>query len=517
MLWRLFFVLLALSLSILPATAGSAEATSPTRRINPLPLPDYPVGRLVRDVPRGKPNVPLGLWLVDRAEQYRELADPSGLWFDGKWYLYPSCDMAWVSADEGRTWQHHPLNVRDIGYAPTIVQHRGRFLLMASDSDIYAGTSPIGPFATIGKLTPPAVPGLPGQVDPMLFSDEDGRLFYYWGCTPNSGLWGVELDADDPTRVVGTPRELIPFRPDTYKWEHTGSSNQNPNSGWMEGSWMVKRKGRYYLTFSAGGTQYRTYTMGCYVSNSPLGPFVPQKRNPIFRSTGGLVTGTGHGSIMRGARGRYWVFYTVFACAVHGFERRVGLDLVDFDEDGDLYVPRATSTPQALPSSDRGTARGEPVESVERTPASTEDWESLNESEPTIGSSNAVNSFGRFAADNSMTTWWLPAAEDAEPRLVTQFPARATVHAARVIWRDVGLDTTSGVLPGPFRYRIEAETAPGVWSTIIDRTASSEDLLIDYRECAPTSATRARLVITGHPPGIQPSVAEFTLFGVTEH
>ena len=62
----------------------------------------------------------------------------------------------------------------------------------------------------------------------------------------------------------------------------------------------------------------------------------------------------------------------------------------------------------------------------------------------------------------------------------------------------------------------EVETAAGVWATIIDRSDSTEDMLVDYRECAPTSALRARLVIVGHPPGIQPAVAEFTVFGITE-
>jgi hypothetical protein len=493
---RCFLVWLA---ALAPVVALFGSDRNPTRLINPLPLPDYPVGRLVRDVAPGKLNDPAGLWLVNHAEQYRELADPTGLWFEGKWYLYPSCDMAWVSADEGRTWQHHPLNVRDIGYAPTVVQHRGRFLLMASDSQIYTGPTPLGPFEPIGTLTMPAIAGLPGQTDPMLFSDGDGRLFYYWGCTPHSGIWGVELDATDPTRVIGQPKELIPFQPDIYAWEHLGSHNQNPLTGWMEGAWMLKQNGRYYLTYSVGGTQYRTYSMGCYVSDSPLGPFLPQKHNPIFRSTEGLITGTGHGSIVAGPRDHLWVFYTIFAGAVHGFERRVGLDRAEIDGAGELFVPGATSTPQTLPGAEPAAA-----------------WLPLNEGEPTLGSSDAANSAGRFAADNSMMTWWLPADDDAAPTLTTQFPARALVQAVRVIWRDVGLDTTHGILPGPFRYRIEVETAPGTWSTIIDRTQSTEDLLIDYRECPPTSALRARLVVVGHPPGIRPAVAEFTVFGITE-
>lgn len=202
---------------------------------------------------------------------------------------------------------------------------------------------------------------------------------------------------------------------------------------------------------------------------------------------------------MRGPRDRLWTFYTVYACVAHGFERRLGLDRAEIDEHGELFVPHATSTPQPLP--------GEPVAAG---------WLPLNESEPNFASSSAPNSAGRFAADNSLTTWWLPSADEAEPRLTAHFNGRAVIRAARVVWRDIGLDTTSGRNPGAFRYRIEAETAPNVWTTVIDRSASTEDFLVDYRECAPTPASRARLVILGHPPGIQPGVAEFTVFGVPE-
>ena len=114
-----------------------------------------------------------------------------------------------------------------------------------------------------------------------------------------------------------------------------------------------------------------------------------------------------------------------------------------------------------------------------------------------------------------MRTWWQPAAGDAQPTLTSQFNAPATIHAVRLIWRDVGLDTHRGVHPGPFRYRVELETKKDQWTTILDRGQSTDDLLIDYRECTPTVGTRARLVITGWPKGITPGVAEFTVFGKT--
>ncbi len=89
----------------------------------------------------------------------------------------------------------------------------------------------------------------------------------------------------------------------------------------------------------------------------------------------------------------------------------------------------------------------------------------------------------------------------------------AVVRAVRVIWRDVGLDTKKGANAGAFHYKVEVQTMANKWMTVIDRSQSKEDLLIDYRECSPTPGTMARLVILGAPAGITPGVAEFTVFG----
>jgi hypothetical protein len=219
-----------------PEASGATPAT-PTTYCNPLPLPNYPVGKRARDAKVGAP-VPRddGLWLVGKQEQFRELADVSVLWHDGAWYLYPSVDMAWVSKDGGATWQHHPLNVRDLGYAPTVVKHKGKFLLMASESPVHTADSPLGPFKEIGPIKLPR--GVPGQTDPMLFSDDDGRLFYYWGCTPTEGIYGVELDADNPTKVIGKPVRVIAFEPEKAPWQRLGDWNEQPARGWVEGAWI---------------------------------------------------------------------------------------------------------------------------------------------------------------------------------------------------------------------------------------------------------------------------------------
>lgn len=481
--------------------ALAEEPGLPATYCNPIAIPNYPIGRMARDITNGE-HGEHWMWRLGYQQQFRELADVSALWHEGKWYLYPSVDMAWVSDDNGASWQHHPLNVRDLGYAPTIVKHKGKFLLMASDSPIYIADSPTGPFQIVGNIQFEQSSDLPAFIDPMLFSDEDERLFYFWGCSPSGGIWGVELDANDPTRVTSTPKELIPFLPDVYPWEAVGEWNQNPNRGWMEGAWMLKHDKKYYLTYCAGGTENRTYAMGCYVSDSPLGPFEPQKGNPILRTVDGLVTGSAHGCIVAGPGDELWAFYTVRAGVVHAFERRLGMDRARFESDGELVVLGATSLPQWLPGKD-----------VDEGALHSTGWLPLNGELRTIGSSDAPNLEGRFAVDDDLRTWWQPAVGDERPSLTSSFMVPSTVHSARMIWRDVGLDTKRGVVPGPVRYRVELETSPDQWTTVIDRAASDQDLLIDYRECEPMVGTRARLVILEWPQGIIPAVVEFTLFG----
>ena len=169
------------------------------------------------------------------------------------------------------------------------------------------------------------------------------------------------------------------------------------------------------------------------------------------------------------------------------------MDVVEVDAQGELHVPSATVTPQWLPGRGPG-----------GTGPSDTGWIPLNADVQTLGSTDAPNLRGRFAVDEDLRTWWQPADGDAQPALTTRLLSAATIYAVRVAWRDVGLDATRGVPPGPFRYRIEVETAPGTWTTVIDRTASTDDLLIDYRECSPIVGTAARLVVTGVAEGHSP-------------
>lgn len=151
---------------------------------NPLVLPDVPVGLWCRGVSNGSvPDKPL--WRVERTEQYRELADPTLLVENGEYWLYASGGEAWRSRDAAN-WERVRVPSWKIGYAPTVMKHRGRFYAMGSDTPVYVADRPEGPWREIGRIRFPAdaINCVPPVADPMLFSDDDGRLYFYFGCAP---------------------------------------------------------------------------------------------------------------------------------------------------------------------------------------------------------------------------------------------------------------------------------------------------------------------------------------------
>lgn len=464
---------------------------------NPIPVPSYPRGKYTRP-----PHDHAGAWgwLQAAPADFRELADPTVLWHEGRWYLYPSCDMAWVSEDFV-AWTHHPIAPADIGYAPTVVRHRDRFLLTASRAGIWEAPHPLGPWREIGPMRTPLGAPPESWQDPMLFADDDGRLYLYWGIA-EPGIWGAELDPERPEQMLGPPRVLFSFD-SAHRWERAGDHNEAAYRNFNEGAWMIKIRGTYYLTYAAPGTEWKSYGMGCYRGKSPLGPFVYDESSPFCTKTDGLVQGPGHGCIVQGPEETLWAFYTCRVCYEHAFERRIGMDRVQVHADGRLEV-KVTETPQAAPGSAEGT--GAEV-----------GWLPISYRRRALASSAAPGRVPLYAVDQSMLTWWQPEEEDAAPWIEIDLgPARFWVQALRLVWKDVGLDYEAGAVPGPFRWRLRVRDGEvgAEWRTVLDASGNEIDLLIDYRELpAPAAATRVRLEVAGWPRGIRPGLIDFAVFG----
>ncbi|MDR2674778.1 MAG: family 43 glycosylhydrolase [Opitutaceae bacterium] len=497
---RVFFSLVVFCAAMLSSAAAPGPAPAgPLAKtfINPLPLPDYPLGNWTQ-----KPSPNMDRWLKGFRQDFRELADPSVIYHEGKWIMYPSVAMAYVSEDFV-TWRHHPVQPAKIGdgYAPTVARHEGKFYMAGCFSELYVADDPLGPFKSLGPITTPDGGGAIDRVifDPMLFSD-GGVLYLYYHV--KGQLVGTRLDPGNPARMAVPPKKLAAARPD-QEWERYGEYNEDPRRSFMEGVWMFKHNGTYYLTFTGPGTANGTYAIGAYKGSSPLGGFVYQENNPVLRKTAGVVPGAGHGSIVRGPGGTLWAFVTSVVGNYHVFERRVGLFPVGIDDAGNLFAFPARDVPQHAPGVAAHPERGNEA-----------GWLPVSVRTIAAASSCAPGRTADYAIDDSARTWWAPSDDDAAPSLTVDLKTTYDVAAVRILWAEPGLDHEKGVMPGPMRYRVLYQTSRNAdWRTALDCSDNRTDLLIDYRPFETVRARRIKLEITGAPAGIRPGVLEFTAFG----
>lgn len=206
-------------------------------------------------------------------EQSRSVADPTVVRFHDKYYMFLSGGMVWVS-DDLVSWRYEkavmPADQRT-PTAPNFFEYNGSVYLSGNSTGLYKASNPIGPWTYIGDLKDASGKTM-RLFDQMTFVDSDGRVYMYYSGMHTSGIWGVELDRNDLTHFVGEPVHLFTFDP-SHKWERYGDNNEGTHVSWLEAPWMTKHKGRYYLQYSSPGTEWKTYSVGVYTADHPLGPF----------------------------------------------------------------------------------------------------------------------------------------------------------------------------------------------------------------------------------------------------
>ena len=159
---------------------------------------------------------------------------------------------------------------------------------------------------------PYIIDGAPG-IDPDLFFDDDGRVWYVGTHAPNKPnypgegeIWLQELDSQS-WQLKG-PRHFL-WRGALY------------GAIWAEGPHIYKRSGRYYLMVAEGGTSF-DHAVTIAVSDKITGPYIGNARNPILTSRhlsyDNWVHSTGHGDLVELADGRWYMV----ALGVRGDEQR---------------------------------------------------------------------------------------------------------------------------------------------------------------------------------------------------
>lgn len=479
----------------------------------------------------------------------REAADPSLILFQGRYYIFASMTLGvWVS-DDLVNWENHrlPEELPLYDYAPDVRVLGDWVYFCASAREHNCDrwrTKDIlnGPYEKIEGSFP--------FWDPNLFVDEDGRVYFYWGCSNQTPIYGVELDPET-MQPIGEKKELVFGDPYAIGYERIGENNSTlpasedvieakyqafvkaqgvpeeyipadvrplirgmfSDRPYIEGAWMDKHDGKYYFQYAAPGTQYNTYSDGVYVGESPLGPFTLAANNPYSYKPGGFLPGAGHGSTMRDEQGNWWHTATMRISVNHDFERRVGIFPAGFDEDGELFCnQRYGDWPMAV--------QGEPW----RDPA----WMLLSLHKSATASSFVPGHEPEKATEENVQTWWRAASNSRDEWLCVDLGKVCDVHAVQVNFADDKIDIPC---PGEIRpgsqaryieekdyttqWKLEGSTDGESWFVIEDKSDAATDLSHDLIVCEEGFAARyLRLGNMAVPYEQNPCVSGLRVFGL---
>ena len=434
----------------------------------------------------------------------------------GKYYMFCTGGGAWIS-DDMLNWSFH--RVEKVPVAPHVVKYNGSFYMCGNESPVYKADNPLGPYTSIGewKNTPDVAGGWNGAFDVDIFIDDNNKPYLYYPGRGVSGIYVVPLDPNDISKFAGPVKHLFGFN-SNHVWERYGEMNEYTDVAWVEGPWLQKHNGIYYLEYSASGTQWKTYAEGYYTAKSPMGPFKYASNNPLLRKTEGLVTGPAHGSIVEGPDGNLWQFYTIVLSNPPG-GRRIGMDRVIFNKNGNISV-KVTDTPQWAPGTvsnpKNGNSGSIPV--------------TINK----IRAMNALSKFsseqpGReaaYAVDNSSGTWWEPVLADTMPTLTVELsPATRfdvvqlfTIDGARIMFnggrRGLGRPSTTAQPPADiYKYKIEVSMDGKTYATALDQTNNTVSINTIFEEIPPVKCRFVRLTMTNWPKTTPLGILEFTVFG----
>lgn len=311
---------------------------------------------------------------------YREAADPTLVLFRDRYYLFPSMTAGFYVGDDMVHWEYHKLEapIPVFDYAPD-VRVVGEYLYFSASRrteicNYYRTKDPIhGHWEEL--------PGTFPFWDPDLFCDDDGRLYFYWGCSNTEPIWGVELDRQT-MKPIGEKQAMFTMDNKSRGFERTGMDHISPKKGldieaiaenifqdlmknpkeerekeglmteadvrrlarglagddpFIEGAFVTKHNGKYYLQYAFPATQVNVYGDAVLAADKPLGPYSFCKSNPFSYKPGGFMNGAGHGSTIADRDGNYWHTASMSISVNNDMERRLGMWKAGFDADGELY------------------------------------------------------------------------------------------------------------------------------------------------------------------------------------
>jgi xylan 1,4-beta-xylosidase len=453
------------------------------------------------------------------SERARRSGEQVVVLFKDDYYLFVTGGRGYWYSPNMRDWTY--VNVPGFPRGCPSVLNDGESLLACSMNarDVFTSTDPKnGQWTKVGTLDRDY-----GDAD--MFKDDDGRYYMYWGWSQILPFQVVELDPKNGFKEKGTP--IVCFFGD---YENHGFERRRKEdvifpyfthrpyfpeeSPWIEGPWMIKHNGKYYLQYAAIGLEFSSYSHGVYEADSPLGPFKYSQHNPLTFKTTGYVRGAGHGSTFHDKNGQLWTI-----CMIPAFYGgRGGGEMVLFptavDAEGVMHSNTAFGDyPQYYP--------GIKENAVDNNFTG---WMLLSHKKYTEVSSTLAGYGAGNAVDEDFMTHWCAETGDPGEYMTVDLGKECNIYAVQVNFdrQDPKVEVGRGfAMPAPLSryqsYTVEVSNDNKNWSKLIDKSNNTVDNRHDYTELQePVKARYVKVTnVFTHDEG-KFAIQELRIFGNPE-
>ena len=310
-----------------------------------------------------------------------------------------------------------------------------------------------------------------GGWDPAFFVDDDGKLYMYNGSSNKFPLYGIELNRKT-FEPYGTREPLLLLDDDRFGWHRFGENMDNTFlDPFIEGAWMTKYNGKYYLQYGAPGTEFSGYADGVAISDKPLTGFQHQSL-PLSYKPGGFARGAGHGSTFQDNWGNYWHISTMAISVKNNFERRNGLWPAGFDKDDVMYCNTVFGDyPHYLPNG-----------KADHLQSRFTGWMLLNYNKPVTVSSTYGGFYANYAVDEKIQTYWCAASDKSGEWITSDMGEVSTVKAVQINYADQDADILGKRTDIFHQYKVYSSLDGKKWSVLIDKSKNTTDVPHDYVE-----------------------------------
>ena len=439
--------------------------------------------------------------------KHRATADPVIVNYKGDYYLFSTNQWGYWWSSDMLYWNFISkrfLRPWNAGYDELCAPAVG----IIGDTMIVFGSTYTSNFTIWMSTNPKANEWKPlvdsfaiGGWDPDFFTDDDGKLYMYNGSSNRYPLYGIELNRKT-MQPIGTRKEMYFLEDWRYGWQRFGEYYDNTFvDPFIEGSWMTKHNGKYYLQYGAPGTEFSGYADGVVVGDNPLGPFTPQS-DPLSFKPGGFARGAGHGSTFQDNFKNWWHVSTISISVKNNFERRIGIWPAGFDKDDVMYMDAAFGDyPHGLPNPSRGGA------------SAFTGWMLLNYKTPVEVSSTLGGYHANNAVDENIKTYWSAATGNNGEWIQTDLNNLSTVNAIQINYADQDAEFLGKQTNIYHQYKLYYSVDGKKWKILVDKSNNKTDVPHDYVELEKPVQARFIKLVNIHIPTGKFTISGLRVFG----